>query len=144
MGSSLRDIGHKRLPEPPHRITGTMDEAMAVAEWEPPLFYDDLRAGRDNRRRCAFPSPATRGFIGSQLCPALAGLDAVAALLIVSNAGHRFLVPEQLRDVCIKPHTHILERRGAIRRPAPRFSWRVCAEKTLVVCRQSLAFHGKA
>jgi len=78
-----------------------------------------------------------------EIAARLAGLEGVTAPLSVSNAEHPFPVAEQLRDVGVKPHTHILEPVGRNTAPAARFSWRACAEKTLVVCRQALAFHGK-
>jgi mannose-1-phosphate guanylyltransferase/mannose-6-phosphate isomerase len=48
----------------------------------------------------------------------LAGLEGVTAPLIVSNAEHRFLVAEQLRDIGAKSHTHILEPVGRNTAPA--------------------------
>jgi mannose-1-phosphate guanylyltransferase / mannose-6-phosphate isomerase len=47
----------------------------------------------------------------------LAGAKA-AAPLVVSNAEHRFLVGEQLRDIGVKPHTHVLEPVGRNTAPA--------------------------
>src|SRR5688572_21126075 len=47
----------------------------------------------------------------------LAGVKA-AAPLVVSNAEHRFLVGEQLRDIGVAPHTHVLEPVGRNTAPA--------------------------
>ena len=48
----------------------------------------------------------------------LAGVKGAAAPLVVSNAEHRFLAAEQLRDIGVKPHTHVLEPVGRNTAPA--------------------------
>jgi mannose-1-phosphate guanylyltransferase/mannose-6-phosphate isomerase len=48
----------------------------------------------------------------------LAGMQAIAAPLVVSNAEHRFLVAEQLRDIGVQMHTHVLEPAGRNTAPA--------------------------
>ncbi len=37
-GSSLRDIGHRRLPEPPQRMTGTRGESIALTAPSAPVL----------------------------------------------------------------------------------------------------------
>src|SRR5262245_19173448 len=48
----------------------------------------------------------------------LAGMQGATAPLVVSNTEHRFLVAEQLRDIGIQPHTHVLEPVGRNTAPA--------------------------
>ncbi|HKA39006.1 MAG TPA: mannose-1-phosphate guanylyltransferase/mannose-6-phosphate isomerase [Burkholderiales bacterium] len=48
----------------------------------------------------------------------LAGAEALTAPLVISNAEHRFLVAEQLRDIDVQAHTHVLEPVGRNTAPA--------------------------